>query len=87
MEFGKALRIDDTEANRTAYLTALRLAKPEEKYRAEAAELGADGELLRAVDAAVYAALDTRAEVPADAEKLREALDTLRGTYHRESGT
>ena len=82
--FLKAYQADGTHARLRDYLTAARLAKPEERYFEEAEIAGADEEVLAEVDSALKAAREQRPELPED---LQAAVRKLRLDYHREAGT
>ncbi len=83
-EFRRALELEETRSNLRNYLTALRLVKPAESFAKEAEEAGADDEMLRGIDEAIFRAMEKETEEPAD---LRRAVAGLRERYHAESGS
>ena len=82
--FREALFLDRTRDRMRTLLLALMVAKPSSSLPSEAAELGADDDLVKEVNALYDNAVTLPLDVPED---LSGELDRIRLSYHREAGT
>lgn len=82
--FLKAMKYNPDTSHLTAYLTAMKIAKPDEKYRAAAEEKGVGKEAQKVIDDAYAEASEGTEEE--EGSPLRDQLYALVRDYHSAAG-